>query len=172
MQGANVNASTQASLTIGELAERTGCTVPTIRYYEEIGLIPAAKRRSSGHRFYDATYQELLLFIRRGRDFGFSIEQVRELVALSQTDQRNCFETLEITRAHLQAVRAKLAELRALESSLARFAASCEATCAGGPAAKCTILKEPDVSSTAPKGGCCQGGVVSHNPGQTAASAP
>jgi MerR family copper efflux transcriptional regulator len=152
MQGANLKELTQ--LTIGELAERTGCTVPTIRYYEEIGLIPAPKRRPSGHRFYDAAFEELLLFIRRCRDFGFSLEQVRELVALSQADQRNCFETLEITRTHLKSVRAKLAELRELERSLARFAASCEATCAGGPAAQCTILKQPEAPVGAAKG-CC-----------------
>jgi MerR family transcriptional regulator, copper efflux regulator len=154
VQGEYLKVLDLTHLTIGELAERTGCTVPTIRYYEEIGLIPAAKRRPRGHRFYDGTFEELLLFIRRCRDFGFSVDQVRELVALSQTDQRDCSETLEITRSHLESVRARLAELRALERSLARFAASCEATCAGGPAAKCTILKEADAPVPAAKR-CC-----------------
>ena len=78
--------SVQGELAIGALAERTGCSVPTIRYYEEIGLIPAARRRASGHRVYDAKSEELLTFIRRCRDFGFPVEQVRELVALSNSD--------------------------------------------------------------------------------------
>ncbi len=146
--------ATAADLPIGVLAGRTGCSVPTIRYYEEIGLIPKAKRRPSGHRVYDARSEELLTFIRRCRDFGFPVEQVRELVALSQSADRDCFETLEIAQAHLSAVRAKLAELRGLEQSLARFAQACADTCAGGPAAQCTILKDMSVQPVVSKG-CC-----------------
>lgn len=140
-------------LTIGALAERTGCSVPTIRYYEEIGLIPAARRRASGHRVYDARSEELLTFIRRCRDFGFPVEQVRELVALSKSNERDCFETLKIAQEHLKAVRAKLAELRGLEKSLSRFAQDCSEQCAGGPAAKCSILK--DMAQPVSKPGCC-----------------
>jgi MerR family copper efflux transcriptional regulator len=144
--------SAQGELAIGTLAERTGCSVPTIRYYEEIGLIPAARRRASGHRVYDTKSEELLTFIRRCRDFGFPIEQVRELVALSQSDKRDCFETLTIAQEHLRDVRAKLAELRGLERSLARFAGACSERCAGGPAANCTILRDMAEPS---KRGCC-----------------
>ena len=61
----------ESGWTIGGLAERTRCNVPTIRYYEEIGLIPPAKRRPSGHRYYDAAAAQLLTFIRHCRDFGF-----------------------------------------------------------------------------------------------------
>ena len=132
----------ELALTIGALAERSGCSVPTIRYYEEIGLIPQAERRDSGHRVYDVRAVELLTFIKHCRDFGFPIEQVRELVSLAGSEERDCFETLEIAQAHLKAVRTKLAELRALERSLARFAKSCSEMCAGGPAARCTILKD------------------------------
>lgn len=144
----------EADLSIGALAQRTGCSVPTIRYYEEIGLIPKAKRRPSGHRVYDARAEELLVFIRRCRDFGFPVEQVRELVALSQSSERDCFETLQIAQTHLQSVRAKLAELRTLERSLARFAKSCSEMCAGGPATKCSILKDMAGASSAASG-CC-----------------
>jgi len=154
MQGENVTTvNTAPELTIGALAERTGCTVPTIRYYEAIGLIPPARRRASGHRSYDARSQELLTFIRRCRDFGFPVEQVRELVALSQSAERDCFETLEIAQQHLRAVRSKLAELRELERSLSRFARACSESCAGGPAAKCTILK--DIAPPEPTKSCC-----------------
>lgn len=146
--------ATSAELTIGALAERTGCTVPTIRYYEEIGLIPPARRRPSGHRVYRSDAEALLTFIRQCRDFGFPIEQVRELVSLSNSQERDCFETLEIAKTHLAAVRAKMAELRALDRSLSRFVRSCTETCAGGPAAQCTIVKDMATPPQAPKG-CC-----------------
>ena len=152
-----MTANMRNELAIGALAERTGCSVPTIRYYEEIGLIPAARRRPSGHRVYDARAEEQLTFVRRCRDFGFPLEQVRELLALSQSDERNCFETLEIARQHLQAVRARLAELQGLEQSLARFAQACADQCAGGPAANCSIVKDivQPVEDAAPKRACC-----------------
>ena len=147
----------EAGWTIGALAERTGCNVPTIRYYEEIGLIPPAKRRPSGHRYYDAAAEELLTLIRHCREFGFPIEQVRELVSLAHSDERDCFETKDIAQAHLTTVRAKLKELRALERSLSRFVDSCSQMCAGGPAAQCTILKDLSLTNslTAAKTGCC-----------------
>jgi MerR family copper efflux transcriptional regulator len=148
------NLSTGPGLTIGALAERTGCNVPTIRYYEEIGLIPQAKRRPSGHRIYDHAAQELLSFIRRCRDFGFPIDQVRELISLSSSAERDCAETRDIAQAHLQTVRDKMAELRALERSLARFVKSCNEVCAGGPATQCSIQKDIAAPAAAPKA-CC-----------------
>ncbi len=152
------NLSTETGLTIGDLAERTGLNVPTIRYYEEIGLIPAAKRRPSGHRFYDGEAEELLTFVRHCRDFGFPIEQVRELVSLAKSEERDCFETREIAQTHLNSVRTKLAELRALERSLSRFVKSCSDMCAGGPATQCTILQDLSQGASAAraaKPGCC-----------------
>lgn len=146
---------TEAALTIGALADRSGCSVPTIRYYEEIGLIPPARRRDSGHRVYDASAVDLLTFVRHCRDFGFPIEQVRELVSLAASEQRDCFETLDIAQAHLKTVRAKLAELRALERSLARFAKSCSEMCAGGPAARCTILRDLGSAPSTVAANCC-----------------
>lgn len=149
------NLETTSELTIGALAERTGCTVPTIRYYEEIGLIPPAKRRPSGHRVYQSDSEELLTFIRHCRDFGFPIEQVRELVSLSRSQERDCVETLAIAQARLAAVRSKVAELRTLERSLARFVRSCSEMCAGGPAAQCSILKDMAGTPEAAGSGCC-----------------
>lgn len=144
--------SVQGELTIGALAKRTGCSVPTIRYYEEIGLIPRARRRASGHRVFDASLKDLLAFIRRCRDFGFPVEQVRELVALSQSEERDCSETLHIAQEQLRAVRAQMTELRRRERSLLRFAGVCSERCAGGPAARCTIVQD----MAQPRGtGCC-----------------
>jgi len=144
-----------AGLGIGALAELTGSSVPTIRYYEEIGLIPAARRRPSGHRFYGGDTVELLRFVRHCRDFGFGIEQVRELVSLSASEQRDCFETRDIAQAHLDTVRVKLAELRRLEISLTRFVQSCSEQCAGGPATRCTILQDLGKGKPEASPGCC-----------------
>ena len=82
-------AGTPELLRIGALARISGCSVPTIRYYEEVGLIPAASRRSSGHRVYYARAIQLLSFIRRCRDFGFSIEQTRVMPRAPAARLRN-----------------------------------------------------------------------------------
>ncbi|MCW7536798.1 helix-turn-helix domain-containing protein [Aquabacterium sp. A7-Y] len=144
-------------VTIGVLAERTGVNVPTIRYYEEIGLIPPARRRPSGHRVYDTAAHELLTFIRSCRDFGFSVEQVRALVSLTTSTERDCVEARDIAQRHLDEVRNKLTELRALERSLSRFVTSCNTECAGGPAARCTIFKDLGraVVATSASPSCC-----------------
>lgn len=134
-----MNAST---LSIGTVAKRTGCTVPTIRYYEDIGLLPPAARTEAGQRHYgDATLRRLT-FIRRCREFGFSIERVRELVGLTDQPDRPCVEVRDIAAAHLAAVRHKLDDLRALENSLDAFVCSCDTACAGGPAVDCSILED------------------------------
>lgn len=131
-----------ATISIGVLAQKTGCTVPTIRYYEEIGLLPAGPRTDAGRRLYAQLAVQRLTFIRRCRDFGFSIEQVRELVGLVDEPDRPCVEVREIASGHLVEVRKKLAELQALESSLSAFVVSCDSACAGGPSIDCTILED------------------------------
>jgi DNA-binding transcriptional MerR regulator len=131
-----------ASLSIGFVARQSGCTVPTIRYYEEIGLLPAAARTGAGQRTYDESALRRLTFIRRCRDFGFSIEQVRELVGLVDQPQRPCVEVRDVASVHLAAVQNKLAELQALEASLCAFVESCNSACAGGPSIDCTILED------------------------------
>lgn len=129
-----------AKLSIGFVARQTGCTVPTIRYYEEIGLLPPPGRTESGQRHYDDATVRRLAFIRRCRDFGFSIDQVRELAGLVDQPDRPCVEARDLAAGHLVQVRGKLEELRALEASLTAFVESCESACAGGAAADCTIL--------------------------------
>jgi DNA-binding transcriptional MerR regulator len=116
------------SISIGALADKTGCNVPTIRYYEEIGLLPPALRTAGGHRHC--------------RDFGFPIEQVRELVAMSENGDGNCMEVRDAAQARLAAVQSKLAELRKLEASLAAFVAGCASTCAGGANRDCCIIED------------------------------
>lgn len=138
------NPATQ--LTIGALAKRTGLNVSAIRYYEEVGLIPEAMRRPSGHRVYGAEAQELLTLIRHCRDFGFSVDDTKTLVSLASSDDRDCVEAREVAQVHLDAVRAKLADLMALESSLSKFVTACTEQCVGGPAPKCTILQDLSLS--------------------------
>ena len=128
------------SFKIGALAERTGTSTPTIRYYEEIGLLPTAHRQSGGQRVYGDADVRRLTFIRRCREFGFSIDQVRALVALVQDPQSSCMHARDLAQDHLTAVRAKLSELKALERSIGAFVASCDSFCAGGPGPDCPVL--------------------------------
>jgi DNA-binding transcriptional MerR regulator len=138
-------------LTIGALAERTDCNVPTIRYYEEIGLLAKAGRRPGGHRFYREADVKRLTFIRRCREFQFPLEKVRELVDLIEHPERDCNAAKQLAEEHLIALRKKLVELQALEQSLSQFAESCSSLCAGGPARECVILE--DIGS--PTSSCC-----------------
>jgi len=145
------------SLKIGNLAERTGTSAPTIRYYEEIGLLRSADRQPGGQRVYGDADVTRLTFIRRCRDFGFSIEQVRSLVILVQDPNTSCMHARNLANDHLTAVRAKLSELKALERSIAAFVANCDSSCAGGPGPDCVILddlsKAPGDANAAPMRG-------------------
>ena len=144
-------------ITIGALAQSTGVSVSAIRYYEEIGLISKAHRRPSGHRVYGPKAREVMAVIRSCREFGFSIEQIRELVSLSTNSQLPCDETREVAQTHLNAVKAKLVELRQLEGNLTRFIQSCTENCIGGPAPQCNILENIGSSSVQPVAAksCC-----------------
>ncbi|WP_019143011.1 MerR family transcriptional regulator [Noviherbaspirillum massiliense] len=130
------------NLTIGALAARTQCSVPTIRYYEEIGLLPQAARGANGRRYYREADQKRLVFIRRCRDFGFAIEQVRGLVGLFENGDRPCAEAREMAQDHLITVRTRIEELRQLEQNLLACVQSCDDACIGGPVRECTIMDD------------------------------
>jgi DNA-binding transcriptional MerR regulator len=127
---------------IGALAKQTGTNAPTIRYYEEIGLLRSAGRQAGNQRVYSDADVKSLTFIRRCREFGFSIDQVRSLVALVQDPASPCVHARDLAQEHLVAVRAKLAELKALERSIAAFVTDCDASCAGGTGPDCVILDD------------------------------
>src|SRR6478609_3188539 len=95
-------------LKIGALAKQTGTSSPTIRYYEEIGLLPSAGRQAGNQRIYGEADVKSLMFIRRCRDFGFSTDEVRELVALLRDPSSSCADARDLAQEHLLAVRAKL----------------------------------------------------------------
>lgn len=128
------------ALRIGELADRTGTSAPTIRYYEQIGLLRRALRQEGNQRVYTRDDVERLTFIRRCREFDFSIDQVRVLVALVDDPTSCCTDARDLAASHLDAVRAKIRELKALEKSLVSFVRACETSCAGGPGPDCVIL--------------------------------
>ncbi len=130
-------------LTIGRLAAAAGVNFETVRYYERIGLMPPPARTASRHRAYEAAHVRRLTFIRRARELGFSIEDIRALLALAEPSQASCAQAQEIAQAHLDDVRAKLADLAKLERILARTVARCS----GGPAPSCPVLDMLDVGA-------------------------
>jgi Cu(I)-responsive transcriptional regulator len=114
-----------AGLNIGDLGKATGTKVETIRYYERIGLLPKPARTAGNYRVYGEDALGWLSFIRRARDLGFTIEQVRELMALSHQGERSCAAVDAIARTHLNEVKRKLGDLRALERELTALIDQC-----------------------------------------------
>ena len=113
-------------IAIGELSRRAGCNVETIRYYERIGLLPSPDRYGRYRRYAGADVQRLA-FVRRARELGFTLDQVRALLKLSGTDDRSiCAEVREISTTHLSDVRARIADLRAMERVLAAAIRQCD----------------------------------------------
>jgi Cu(I)-responsive transcriptional regulator len=123
--------------TIGDLARATGATVETVRYYERIGLLPRPPRTQGNYRSYGPAELARLSFIRRARDLGFSVEQVRTLLALSDDQQRDCASIDAIAQSHLADVERKLADLTHLRRELKIVIASCKA----GVVADCRIIE-------------------------------
>ena len=116
-----------AGIQIGELSRRTGCNIETIRYYERISLLRAPARSAGRYRVYDTAVRRLA-FIRRARELGFTLDDVRALLALSANDRQDtCAQVRELAAGHLAEVRAKIADLRAMERVLADAVRRCTA---------------------------------------------
>lgn len=111
--------------TIGEAARLSGVNIETIRYYEREGIVPAADRSANGRRLYDVAAITRLRFIRRCRDLGFSINDVRALLDLSENASKHCNDVRAISERHLLDVRERLADLRELESALSELVQTC-----------------------------------------------
>ncbi|WP_342642843.1 MerR family transcriptional regulator [Rhodoligotrophos ferricapiens] len=126
-----------ARLTIGDLARATGTTVESIRYYEQIGILPVPARTAGNYRAYDAGHLTRLSFIRRARALGFSLSQIRELLGLADDRERSCAEVDLIARAHLAEIEHKIADLNALRDELAGMIECC----AHNTVADCRILE-------------------------------
>jgi MerR family mercuric resistance operon transcriptional regulator len=106
------------ALSIGDLSRRAGIPVETIRYYERIGLVPAPDRTAGGHRAYVDVDLRRLFFVKRSRGLGFSLEDIRALVALTASDKRTCGDVRALTQTHLNTLRRKRVELQRLERQL------------------------------------------------------
>lgn len=131
-----------SGLPIGVAAARSGCSVPTIRYYEEIGLLRSAARSVSGRRLYGMPDIERLRLIRRLRSLDFGIDAIRAFIAAFEAREPSCLSVRDLARSHLSVVRAKRDELEALERTLAGLAGSCTDACASGPTPDCTIIAD------------------------------
>lgn len=112
--------------SIGELSKRTKVKIPTIRYYEEMGLLAEAKRTSGNQRRYDKAGLERLSFIRHARDLGFSIEAILSLIELQDHPDRSCAAATDIAVSQLADVRKKITRLKLLEKELARISNGCD----------------------------------------------
>jgi len=124
-------------LTIGQLARHSGVKVPTIRFYEQIGLLPPPARTAGNQRRYGAAAAERLAFIRHARALGFEVEAIRELLRLAAHPDAPCDDANELAARHLAAVEARIASLTRLREELARMVAACR----GGRAAECRVLR-------------------------------
>lgn len=124
------------ALTIGTLSAETGVNIETIRYYERIGLLPRPSRSGGGRRLYARADAQRLSFVRRCRELGFSLDDIRSLLALSAAHGASDADVKALTLRHLGDVRQKLADLKALETSLKSLAQSCRP----GTQATCPIL--------------------------------
>ena len=125
-----------AHLAIGALSKRTGSKVETIRYYERVGLLPPPARSAAGYRLYGTEHLKRLTFVRRARALGFSIDEVRKLLDLADHRQRPCAEARTLAAAHLADVRARIADLQAMERVLGETVARC----ADGRSARCPLI--------------------------------
>ena len=125
------------ALRIGEVAERGGVNLQTIRYYEQVGMMPAPPRSAAGYRQYQPEHLQQLIFLRRCRDLGFSIQEISSLLELAEQSAEPCTKVAHVATQHLEAVQAKMSDLKRLERALESMVKSCS----GGPVAECKILR-------------------------------
>ena len=123
-------------LSIGLLSTQTNCKVETIRYYEKIGIFPKPPRTEGGHRVYSENHLKRLVFIRRGRELGLSLEDIRALLKLVDGGGNTCQQVEAITLQHIGNIHQKILDLKKLEKILAKISSQCE----GGVVPECPIL--------------------------------
>ena len=124
-------------LTIGKLGEAAGVKVPTIRYYEQIGLLREPDRSAGNQRLYGQSALDRLAFIRHARELGFPLDAIRDLLSLSDRPDQSCAAADVIARAQLAEVESRLARLTALKAELERMVVQC----AGGRIADCRVIE-------------------------------
>ena len=125
-------------MNIGQAAKQSGISAKMIRYYEDIGLLPASKRTDAGYRMYSEEDIKTLKFIQQSRELGFSTEQMKELMGLWKNEGRQSAEVKQLTQKHIDALNKKIADLQAMVSALQQ-SVDC---CAGNQQAECEILNQ------------------------------
>lgn len=128
-------------MPIGELSRLTGINIETIRYYEKIKMLKPPPRTEGGRRVYGPSETRVLAFIRRGRELGFGLDEIRALLALGAPGKASCADVREIAAHHLDDIRSKIADLRKLEKLLAKTIAQCS----GRKVPDCPIVDILDV---------------------------
>jgi MerR family mercuric resistance operon transcriptional regulator len=136
-----ITASRTENLPIGKLSRLSGVNIETIRYYERVKMLAPPPRTPSGRRVYASTDLRALTFIRRARELGFSLDQIRTLLRLGGPESASCREVREIAAHHLEDIRAKLSDLKKLERLLAQTVARCS----GKTAPDCPVLDILDI---------------------------
>ena len=121
---------------IGALSEQTGVNIETIRYYEREGLLPHPPRTAGGHRSFSEDHLKRLTFIRRSRELGFSLAEIRVLLALVDGGSYTCGEIKALTLEHAESVRSKISDLRRIKRILLDISSRCE----GGAVPECPII--------------------------------
>jgi MerR family transcriptional regulator, mercuric resistance operon regulatory protein len=120
-----------------ELAQRSGCNIETVRFYEKRGFLPPPPRTAGGHRDYAPDHLRRLTFIRRSRELGFTLHEVRSLLTLVDGSDSTCAEVRAITLEHLADVRRKITDLENLAQTLEDMAAQCD----GGTVPVCPVIE-------------------------------
>ncbi len=123
-------------ITIGKLSSQTGVNIETIRYYEKEGILPAPPRTEGGHRLYTEEHLKRLMFVRRSRELGFSLDEIRTMLDMVDGGNLTCAEVKNITLKHLDDVRDKISDLQKLEKTLKAIASQCK----GSKRRGCRIL--------------------------------
>jgi MerR family mercuric resistance operon transcriptional regulator len=118
-------ASQKTLITIGKLSEKTGVNIETVRYYEKIGLIPKPYRSEGGNRLYNMEQAKRLAFIKRCRELGFPLDTIREFLKLVDEKNLTCAEIADISQHHLEDIRAKIRDLKKIESHMKDMLSQC-----------------------------------------------
>ena len=124
-------------LTIGKVAAQTGCHIETIRYYEKERLLPPPERSEAGHRLYTPKLVERLVFIRRSRELGFSMEEIKGLLSVVDGEQVSCEQVKHLADTHLKYIREKISDLRRMEKTLRELSDQCS----GNDVPECPIIE-------------------------------
>lgn len=127
----------ETNLTIGDISRHTGCKVQTIRYYEDVGLMPRPRRTAGNQRRYASGDADRLAFIRHARELGFDLAAIRELLNLSDAPDKPCETADTIARIQLRHIDNRLTRLRALRKELKRMIDDCE----GDRVASCRVIQ-------------------------------